>query len=363
MKPFLKNHEKRVMNMGLFFAVVSAFFFPLPVFSAGLSEGKPPALKDSFRPVIPLGLEADAFSIPSDNAMTLEKVELGKWLFFDNRLSRNNSVACASCHIPALAFTDGQPVSTGISGLKGGRSAPTVINRGFSQVQFWDGRAATMEQQALGPLVNPIEHGFGNHDEVVKKLKGIEGYRNQFNKVFGTDVTIEGVGKAIATFERTVLSGNSPADRYDTGGEADAISASAIRGLELFRNKARCTKCHSGYNFTDEKFHNVGIGMDAAKPDLGRYEVTKQEGDKGAFKTPTLREIALTGPYMHDGRFKALEEVVTFYNNGGIKNPFQDGLVIPLKLTDAEKGDIVAFLKTLGGEGWQTIKAPAEFPK
>ncbi len=360
---FLKNHQKRVMITGLFFAVVSTFFFSMPVLSADLSGGKPPGPKESFRPVILLGLEPDAFFIPSDNLMTSEKVELGRLLFFDNRLSRDNSVACSNCHIPVLAFTDGQPVSTGISGLKGGRSAPTVINRGFSKVQFWDGRAATMEDQALGPLVNPIEHGFGNHDEVVKKLKGIEGYRNLFKKVFGTDVTIEGVGKAIATFERTALSGNSPADRYDTGGEANAISASAIRGLELFRNKARCTKCHSGYNFTDEKFHNVGIGMDAAKPDLGRYEVTKKEEDKGAFKTPTLREIANTGPYMHDGRFKALEEVVTFYNNGGIKNPFQDGLIIPLNLTDAEKGDVVAFLKTLSGEGWQHIKAPSEFPK
>ncbi|MBI1822156.1 MAG: c-type cytochrome [Nitrospirae bacterium] len=319
---------------------------------------------DSIQPPIPLGLEESAFYVPKDNPMTRERVELGRFLFFDRRLSKDNSIACASCHIPALAFTDGQAVSSGIKHLQGGRSAPTVINRGFSKIQFWDGRAATMEEQAVGPLINPVEHGFGDHGEVVAKLRGIEGYGKEFKKAFGTDViTIGAVGKAIASFERTVLSGNSPADQYDSEGKEDAISDSAKRGLQLFRGKARCTKCHSGFNFTDEKFHNLGIGWDTATPDLGRYLVTKKSPEISAFKTPTLREIANTAPYMHDGRFGTLEEVVSFYNKGGIKNPFQDELIIPLDLTEQEKTDVVDFLRTLSGEGWQRIKAPAEFPQ
>jgi cytochrome c peroxidase len=194
-------------------------------------------------------------------------------------------------------------------------------------------------------------------------MNKIEGYKPLFKKAFGTGITIEGVGKAIASFQRTILSGNSPADRFDMGGEENAISASAKRGLELFRNKARCTKCHSGFNFTDEKFHNLGIGWDTATPDVGRYMVTKDVKELGAFKTPTLREIANTAPYMHDGRFGTLEEVVEFYNKGGIKNPFQDELIIPLELTDEEKKNVVAFLRTLTGQGWQHIKAPETFPQ
>ncbi|MHB8481874.1 MAG: cytochrome-c peroxidase [Nitrospiria bacterium] len=339
------------------FSLLLMFLLPLDVFGAEKQADLP-------QPSIPLGLDESALYIPKDNPMTKEKVELGRFLFFDKRLSKDNSIACASCHIPSLAFTDGQAVSSGIKHLQGGRSAPTVINRIFSKAQFWDGRAATMEEQAVGPLINPVEHGFGDHPDVVAKLRGIEGYKKEFKRAFGTDViTIEEVGKAIASFERTALSGNSPADQYDQEGKEDAISDSAKRGLQLFRGKARCTKCHSGFNFTDEKFHNLGIGWDTATPDLGRYLVTKKAPDISAFKTPTLREIVHTAPYMHDGRFGTLEEVVSFYNKGGIKNPFQDTLIIPLDLTEQEKKDVVAFLRTLGGEGWQQIQAPTEFPQ
>lgn len=332
---------------------------------AGSLEAETPgnAGAESVRPAILLGLEEGAYFVPDDNPLTNEKIDLGRLLFFDKRLSRDNTISCASCHIPAMAFTDGQPVSTGIGGRKGGRSAPTVINRAFSKVQFWDGRAATLEDQALGPLVNPIEHGFPNHEELVKKLNGIEGYKQQFQKVFGTDVTKEGIGKAIAAFERTILSGNSPSDQFDVGGKENALPESAKKGLALFRNKARCTKCHSGFNFTDEKFHNLGIGTDKKNPDPGRYDVTKKSEDKGAFKTPTLREIAHTAPYMHDGRFKSLNEVVDFYNKGGIKNGNQDSLIIPLELTADEKKDLVSYLNALSGEGWQQVQAPATFPK
>lgn len=315
------------------------------------------------RPSLPFGLNEESFYVPPDNPMTPDKIELGRLLFFDKRLSKDNSIACASCHIPALAFTDAQPVSAGIRHQQGGRSAPAAINRAFSKAQFWDGRADTLEAQSVGPFINPVEHGFESHNEMIKKMNGIGGYKKLFRQVFGTGITIEGVGKAIATFQRTLLSGNSPADRYDMGGEEKAISASAQKGLVLFREKARCTKCHSGFNFTDEKFHNLGIGWDTATPDLGRYLVTKDKEEIGAFKTPTLREISRTAPYMHDGRFGTLNEVVEFYNKGGIKNPFQDNLIIPLNLTKEEKKDLVAFLRTLEGEGWQHVKAPDSFPE
>lgn len=346
----------------------SLFIFLLVfLFSTGLTYGAekskeaPPAIPSGL--TIPFGLDQDSFNVPPDNPMTPEKIELGRLLFFDKRLSKDNTIACATCHIPAMAFTDGQPVSMGIKHQLGGRSAPIAVNRVFSKHQFWDGRAATLEDQSIGPFINPVEHGFENYDEMLAKMNKIEGYKKEFKKVFGTDITIAGVGKAIATFQRTILSGNSPADRFDMGGEEGAISDSAKRGLKLFRDKARCTKCHSGFNFTDEKFHNLGIGWDTANTDLGRFMVTKDVKDIGAFKTPTLREITRTAPYMNDGRFGTLQEVVEFYNKGGIKNPFQDELIIPLNLTEQEKKDLVAFLRTLEGEGWQHIKAPEAFPQ
>jgi cytochrome c peroxidase len=198
---------------------------------------------------------------------------------------------------------------------------------------------------------------------MVAKMRKIQGYRKLFKQVFGREIVIEDVGKAIASFQRTILSGNSAVDKFDVGGDATALTESAQRGLELFRGKARCTRCHSGFNFSDEKFHNIGIGWDTNTVDLGRYMVTKNPEDIGAFKTPTLREIARTAPYMHDGRFKTLEEVVEFYNKGGIKNPHQDNTIIPLELTDQEKQDVVALLKSLNGQGWQQVTAPKSFPK
>jgi len=310
-----------------------------------------------------LGLEDANTFVPADNPLTAQKIELGRVLFFDKRLSKNNTIACASCHLAGKGFADGRPVSTGINGLKGGRSAPVSFNRVYSKVQFWDGRADTLEDQSIGPFANPIEHGFANHDDMVAKMRKIPGYRKLFQNVFGREIVIEDVGKAVASFQRTVLSGNSPLDKFDQGGDETALNASAQRGLELFRGKARCTRCHSGFNFTDEKFHNIGIGWDTNSVDLGRYLVTKNAEDIGAFKTPTLREIARTAPYMHDGRFKTLEEVVNFYNQGGIKNPHQDNTLIPLELTEQEKQDVVALLKSLNGEGWQQAVAPKSFPK
>lgn len=351
-------------NTALTLLVAAGLAVPLMGAAAPKPDGKAPAPSgEQFMLPELLGLEDANTFVPKENPLTAKKVELGRFLFFDKRLSKNNTIACASCHIPAMAFTDGQPVSTGINRLQGGRSAPASINRVFSTAQFWDGRGATLEDQSVGPLVSPVEHGFVNHDEMVKKLKGIEGYRRLFKEAFVSDITTEAVGKAIASFQRTILSGNSPADRFDVGGDQEALTEDAQRGLTLFRGKARCTRCHSGFNFSDEKFHNIGIGWDTNTVDLGRFMETKNAEDIGAFKTPTLREISRTAPYMHDGRFATLEDVVNFYNQGGIKNPHLDNTIIPLELTAEEKHDLVALLRSLNGEGWQQITAPTEFPQ
>ncbi|MCS7025692.1 MAG: cytochrome-c peroxidase [Bryobacteraceae bacterium] len=311
-------------------------------------------------PVVPLGLLPVQW--PKDNPYSAVKAELGRLLYFDTRLSKDNTVSCATCHNPKFAFTDGQPVSTGIRGQKGGRSAPTVINRAYSLAQFWDGRAPTLEEQAKGPIQNPIEMG-ETHDNVVQKLKAIPGYRKLFQQAFGTeDITMDHVAKAIATFERTVLSGNSPYDRYRAGNKS-ALTPEQVRGMDVYFNKAKCDQCHEGINFTSNAYHNLGVGMDKPNPDEGRFAVTKNPADWGAFKTPTLREIARTAPYMHDGSLKTLEEVVEFYNQGGVPNKNLDEKIKPLHLTEQEKKDLVAFLKALSGEGWQNIQAPTKFPE
>jgi cytochrome c peroxidase len=332
----------------------------LPAFSFGLiaaadAPRKAPPVKT------PLGLLPLVW--PADNPYSPEKAELGRYLYFDPRLSADGTVSCASCHDPRYAFTDGAPVSTGIRGQKGGRSAPTVINRAYSLAQFWDGRAPTLEAQALGPMVNPIEMGNGDHDAVVSRLGAVAAYREMFRKAFGSDeVTIDRAGKAIATFERTVLSGNSPYDRYKAG-QKGAMTAAQIRGMNVFFDKAKCDQCHEGINFTTNMYANLGVGTDKPEPDVGRFAVTKDPKDWGAFKTPTLRDIERTAPYMHDGSLKTLEEVVDFYDKGGQKNRNLDAKMKPLQLTVQEKKDLVAFLKALNGEGWQQIKAPERLPQ
>ena len=312
-------------------------------------------------PKIPLGLVPILW--PKDNPYTAEKAELGWLLYFDKRLSSDESVSCASCHAPEFAYTDGQRFSKGIRGQLGGRSAPTVINRAYSLDQFWDGRAKSLEDQAKGPIANPIEMGH-THVACAKCLAEIPGYRRRFREVFGTEaVDIDHVAKAIATFERTVLSGNSAYDRFKAG-DAKALDDGQKRGMTVFfSDNARCDSCHEGFNFTNGKYANVGIGMEKPLPDLGRFEVTKKEEDRGAFKTPTLRDVSKTGPYMHDGSLTTLDDVVEHYDKGGIKNPWLHQDVRPLKLTVQEKKDLVAFLKALDGEGWQGIKPPAKFPE
>lgn len=270
----------------------------VPIAWAGAAPAGTP-----FELKVPLGLEDPP--IPDDNPLTVEKVALGRRLYFDPLLSKDNTVSCATCHDPARGWTDQAPVSTGVDGKQGTRSAPTVLNTAFQALQFWDGRAATLEAQALGPIENPVEMA-ETLDNVVRKLEAVPSYRAQFEAVFGTGVDRDGIAKAIAAFERTVLAGNSRWDQYESG-DKSALSAAEVRGLELFRTKANCNSCHAGFNMTDDVFHNIGVGLDNPQPDLGRYVVTKADADRGAFKTPTLRDITRTAPYMHDGSEPTLE--------------------------------------------------------
>jgi cytochrome c peroxidase len=316
----------------------------------------------SFSMELPLGLQAGAAYVPDNNPPTADKVVLGKLLYFDPRLSKDRTISCASCHNPFHGFTDPARTSKGVGGQLGGRNSPTVINRLFSKEQFWDGRAADLEEQAHGPLINPVEMGMPAHTQVVKRVQAIKGYAPLFEKAFGSkEITMARIAQAIASYERTVVSGNSPYDRY-TAGDKDAMSASAVRGMELFNGKANCKTCHTGFNFTDESYHNLGVGMDKPKPDLGRYVVSKADSERGAFKTPTLRNVVQTAPYMHDGSEATLTEVVEFYNRGGVKNQWLSKEIKPLNLTPAEVTDLVAFLEALTGDV-NGLEPPASLPK
>jgi cytochrome c peroxidase len=332
-------------------------FAPVVAAAILLSAGASSAQDSS--PKVPLGLPA--LSVPKDNPQTPEKIALGKQLYFDKRLSRDNTVSCASCHDPAKGWSNGERFATGVRGQKGGRSAPTIINAAYWPMQFWDGRAKHLEGQALGPIANPIEMDL-TIKEAVERLNKIEGYKKQFKAVFGTDATSDALAKAIASFERTVLSGDAPYDRFKAG-DKSALSEAAQRGMTVYFKKANCTSCHGGGNFSDGAFHNVGIGMNAKEPDVGRYAVTKLLGDRGSFRTPTLREIGRTAPYMHDGSIKTLEEVVEHYVRGGVKNPQLDEEIFPLRLDAKQKADLVTFLKEgLSSKSYPMVKAP-ELPK
>jgi cytochrome c peroxidase len=285
--------------------------------------------------------------VPADNPQTDAKVRLGAQLYFDTRLSADNTISCATCHDPRTGWANPHPTDTGIKGQVGGRNSGTIINSAYMRFQFWDGREPSLEGQALGPIHNPIEMG-ETHENVVNKLNAIPGYREQFQQVFGTDANTDGIAKAIAAFERTIVSGPSAYDRYLMG-ERGAMSPAAERGLRVFNGKGHCTPCHSGPAFSDQSFRNLGVGMDKEKPDLGRYDHTKDPADQGRFKTPGLRNVAQTPPYLHDGSAKTLMDVIDVYDRGGVPNPRLDRLVLPLALTRREKADLVAFLDALTG--------------
>ena len=304
----------------------------------------------------PLGLSP--VPIPVDNRPTAQTISLGRRLFYDQRLSKDNSLSCATCHNPKFDFADGRRVAKGVAEATGIRNVPTIINVAYQPLQFWDGRARDLEQQAASPIADPLEMN-QTHKVSVAKLEKDPVYRRMFADAFGSeDVTIGRVEKSLASFERTVLSGNSTFDRYQYAGDQTALSPSQARGLALFidPHKGNCTACHTidpKYAlFTDGKFHNIGIGVndDGSLKDVGRYHETTVDSDRGAFKTPALRNVANTAPYMHDGSLQTLQQVVDFYAGGGNSNPYLDKEIKTIKLSGQDRADLVEFLKSLTGD-------------
>ena len=287
---------------------------------------------------------------PADNPYTIAKVQLGKTLYFDTRLSGANLLSCAACHNPAYGWGDGQPRGIGHGMHQLGRRSPSIINAAFEPIFMWDGRAGSLEEQALGPIKTDVEMNLPL-DQLMERLKGIPGYAPMFEAAFPNEgIKPETVAKAIATYERTVVSARAPFDSWINNNER-AIPEPAKRGFVLFNTKAGCNKCHSGWNFSDSSFHDIGLPSE----DIGRGKFLPMiEKMKYAFKTPGLREIALRGPYMHDGSIATLEAVVDHYDKGGVDRPSRSELVKPLNLTAQEKGDLVAFMRTLTSEAEPT---------
>ena len=365
--------ERKNMKNSLLWAV-AAISFTMFLFGCGPSEPEAPAA-----PAMPIGatvpieppLGLPPVPIPVDNPPTAETIALGRKLYYDEALSVDNTVACASCHRPDAGFADPRQFSEGVNGGVGDRQAPPVMNAAYFNEQFWDGRAADLEEQAGGPVENPIEMGF-THEGVEERLSQDPQYVAEFEAAWGPGpITYEKVAKSIASFERTVLVGNSPFDRYLFGGEKDAMSEEAIRGLEIFRDpeKGNCEVCHTireeeGYAlFTDNKYHNLGVGaaIDGSLADDGRAKVTEQDADKGAFKTPHLRNVADSAPYMHDGHLKTLKEVLDFYIGAGNSNDFRDEEIHELDhLTGQERTDLIAFMEALSGVYPENVGDPGD---
>jgi len=285
----------------------------------------------------------ETIPFPKDNPYTVEKAALGKKLYFDTRLSGANLLSCASCHSPAYGFGDGQPRGVGHGMKQLGRRSPTIVNAAFGEIFMWDGRAGSLEEQALGPIRADVEMNMPI-DQLLDKLKAIPEYAPVFKAAFPKEgMTPDTIAKAIATYERTVVSGRAPFDAWIEGDEK-AISEDAKRGFVLFNGKGGCQNCHSGWNFTDDSFHDIGL----SDADVGRGKflpsIVKMQR---AFKTPGLREITRRGPYMHDGSIATLEAVIEHYNTGGVDRPSRSELIKPLALSAQEKADLVAFMKTL----------------
>jgi len=311
-------------------------------------------------PPLPLGLPPIPW--PVDNPYSPARAELGKLLFFDGRLSSNGIVSCAFCHEPGHAFSGSTAFSKGVTGQPDPRHTPTLINRAWGKSQFWDGRVPTLESQVIVPVTSPIEMGM-KVEQVVEKIRGIKGYAPLFADAFGDSaISFDRIAMAIATFERTIVSGNSPYDRF-LAGDKSALTKQQKAGLEFFNRKGECAECHSGPNFTTEKFANLGIGMDLENPDPGLEVVTKKQRDFGKFKISTLRDLAHRAPYMHDGRFRTLGEVLDLYAKGGVPNPHLDTRLTPFYLDEETKRDLLAFLDSLNGEGWGRISPPSTFPQ
>lgn len=308
---------------------------------------------------IPLGLEPE-FRVPKENPLTPEKVSLGRKLFFDPILSKNQAISCATCHEAGHGFASSTALPIGVDGHPGRRNAPSLFNRVYAQIFFWDGRSPSLEAQALLPIQSPTEMGT-SLDEMITRIRRREEYRQAFGAAFSDGISAKNLAAALASFERTLLSGNSPVDRFRNG-DVPAISISVRQGMWLFESRGLCWKCHAGRNFTDENFHNTGVSWGKSPLDLGRFEFTKEDGDRGRFKTPTLRNVAKTGPYMHDGSVGTLKEVVQFYNRGGSPNPNLDPILRPLDLSEDDVQNLVSFLDALTGENLAELNSTNATP-
>ena len=315
------------------------------LFALTLLAALAPAMLAEIR--LPLGLDLYR-PIPEDNPVTAAKVKLGKKLFGDKLLSRDRSLACKGCHQPKRAFTDGRAKAVGVYGRQGPRSVPTLVNRAYGRAFFWDGRTSTLEEQVIKPIESESEMDM-TVGEAVERLQGKKSYRQMFQQAFRREPNGEDLARALASYVRTIYSGDSPFDRYIYGNRG-ALSDQQRRGLRICRGKGNCTACHIGPTFSDEKFHNTGAAWREGKLlDEGRFAITGEPELKGAFKTPTLREVARTAPYMHDGSLATLKDVIDFYDDGGRKNPYLDPELRPLRLTKEEKTELLAFLKSLTG--------------
>lgn len=301
--------------------------------------------QSEWRSPAPLGLD-EFLPTPEGRPIREGEVELGRQLFFDARLSSNSSIRCASCHQPERSFSDSRRFSIGARGLRGTRNAPALINRGYGRSFFWDGRSSTLDEQVLHPISDTLEMNLPI-PEMLVRLSRDRTLRNAYRATFRDGVTASNTARALASYIRTLRSGGTPVDRYKSGGTL-ALAYGARRGMDLFMGKAGCANCHSGPDFTDELLHNTGIAVGTL--DHGRRAITGDSADEGAFKTPTLRDLEHTGPYMHDGSMPTLEDVVEHYNKGGVPDPNLDGDIKPLHLTRQEKLDLLGFLRSLSRE-------------
>jgi cytochrome c peroxidase len=380
---------KRVLILGVIVAGIAALIFGCERSAKRVSPKQPPSpeadplAQPKSLQQVGVPIEATRTAIPADNPQTPEKISLGQRLFFERRLSADGTVSCSTCHDPELAFTDRKLLSVGIKGRVGQRNAPTILNALYNKTQFWDGRVNTLEEQAANPIVNAFEMGHPNLDAAVAQIASVEEYQRAFQRVFGRPPNGPDLLRAIASYERTQLSFDSPFDHF-IAGDKNAIDASAKRGWELFNTQARCNKCHALTDtqrdvtvFTDNDFHNIGIGIirhnvvalarqaeqliksgDTAAIDraaiqtdmsaLGRFLITKKEKDIASFKTPDIRNVLVTGPYFHDGSQETLWDVIDHYNKGdGLQNSYLDEDIQPLALTETDIDDLVAFLASL----------------
>lgn len=302
---------------------------------------------DPYRVAVPLGLDLVA-PVPETNTLSAAKVELGRMLFFDPVISTDRTKSCASCHQPDRYFTDGRTVALGIEDRAGTRNVPSILNAAYGRSFLWDGRVEALEEQMLRPIAGDNELAL-DPDELIQRLQRREDYREAFQEAFGTEeVSRDRTARALASYVRTLRSGDAPVDRF-LHGDPEALSPDARKGFRLFVGPANCGVCHLAPLFTDHSFHNTGVSWGSA--DEGRFAVTGEPGDRGAFKTPSLRNVARTAPYMHDGSIPDLESVLEHYDSGGTANPYLDDEIAPLNLTDEEKRQLIAFLEALTGEG------------